>query len=108
MGLADGRCESDGMVQIDAASAGCARHSRRDAGVRNYRKLALRNFWRKSVPSIVTTRHISCNRERMRSPIRSPSVSLRLAALAGDNETATAAAGWSSKFVVMIVVRLLL
>ena len=37
-----------------------------------YRKLALRNFWRKSVPSRVTMRHISCRRERMRSPMRSP------------------------------------
>src|ERR1700733_9089421 len=63
------------------------------AGKRDYRKLALRNFWRKSSPSILITRHISCRRERMRSPMRSPRVSLRVAALAADRAPFAPAAG---------------
>src|SRR5271168_3415668 len=52
--------------------------------VRTYRKLALRNFCRKSSPSILITRHISCRRDRMRSPMRSPRVSERVAARAAE------------------------
>src|SRR5208283_5489288 len=74
--------------------------------VRPQPKLALLNFCRKSGPSIFTMRHISCNRERIRSPIRSPSVSSRAAARAGESDRATPAAGSSAKFVVMMVVRL--
>ena len=40
-------------------------------------KLARFTFCRKSSPCISTTTHISCNLERMRSPMRSPSVSSR-------------------------------
>jgi len=60
---------------------------------RHHLKFALRNFWRKSVPSSVRMRHISCSRERMRSPIRSPRVSPRTAARAGEMVPATPAAG---------------
>jgi hypothetical protein len=35
--------------------------------------------WRKSLPCISTTTHISCSRESIRSPILSPSVSARIA-----------------------------
>ena len=45
-----------------------------------YAKDARLIFWRKSSPCISTTRHISCSRERIRSPIRSPSVSSRIEA----------------------------
>ena len=51
---------------------------------RTYLKLALRNFCRKSSPSILMMRHISCRRERMRSPIRSPRLSARAAARTAD------------------------
>ncbi len=46
----------------------------------SYPKFARFIFWRKSSPCISTTTHISCSRERMRSPMRSPSVSSRTAA----------------------------
>jgi hypothetical protein len=58
-----------------------------------YRKLALRNFWRKSDPSRLTMRHISCSRERMRSPMRSPRVSPRVAARTGEIDADAPAAG---------------
>ena len=53
-----------------------------------YAKLARFTFWRKSSPCISTTTHISCSRERMRSPIRSPSVSSRIAARAASVRSA--------------------
>jgi hypothetical protein len=51
----------------------------------NHAKLARATLCRKSLPRISTTTHISCSRESMRSPIRSPSVSSRIARFAGDS-----------------------
>jgi hypothetical protein len=65
---------------------------RPDRRATTYRKLALRNFCRKSSPSILITRHISCRRDRMRSPMRSPSVSARVAARTGETEPLAPAA----------------
>lgn len=41
-------------------------------------KLARLTFWRKSSPCISTTTHISCSRDRILSPMRSPRVSSRI------------------------------
>src|SRR5882762_6829266 len=73
-----------------------------------YRKLALFMVWRKSAPRSSTTRHISCRRERIRSPIRSPRVSPAVARRARVNSVLAASAVWAgslAKLVVMIVVR---
>lgn len=49
-----------------------------------YWKLARRTVCRKSCPSIRIETHISWSRERIRSPIRSPSVSSRMARTAAE------------------------
>ena len=52
---------------------------RHQLAARPHAKLARFTLWRKSLPCISTTTHISCNRDHIRSPMRSPSVSSRMA-----------------------------